>query len=209
MPVVNPGAEHVASQLGKYEPQRKNNWCIEFTLGDGNAEEILSLSLKGSPFPKQSNAKKQIKYFNETRHYAGAVDAFEALSVKFHDYVDRAVFASLYAWRKQVWNPDSGAIGLASTYKKYGRLYLYPPNVTRSVAASGSSARTWKLFGCWPVSVTADDLDMESDGENVEITCEVSIDRALPEFTGESGVNGLDILGMVGINTPGAGFLGG
>jgi len=186
MPVIDPSASFIAEQAGAFEPQRKNNWAIEFTLGNGEQEKIMSLSLKGSPFPKESNVKKSIKYFNETRHYAGAVTPFESLSVKYHDYVDRQILAALYAWRREVWDPNTGAIGLAAQYKKRGRLYFYPPNV---VNGGDSRARTWVLIGCWPVSVTTDELDMESDGDNVEITLEVSIDRALPDFGAGSSIS--------------------
>jgi hypothetical protein len=185
MPVVNPDARHIAAQAGGFEPQRKNNWVIEFTLGDGNLEQYLTLSLKGSPFPKEGNAKKSIKYFNESRHYAGSVDPFESLAIKYHDYVDRPTFSALYSWRRQVWDPATGQIGLASSYKRRGRLYFYPPNV---VDGNGL-ARTWKLFGAWPVSLTTDDLDMDDDGAPVEITCEVSIDRAIPDFGSASPIN--------------------
>jgi hypothetical protein len=179
-------AQHIAPQGGGFEPQRKNNWAIEFIIGNGQSEQVMTLSLKGSLFPKESNVKKSIKYFNETRHYAGSVTPFEALSVKYHDYVDRQILSALYEWRRMVWDPSTGAIGLASEYKKPGRLYFYPPNV---VDGGSGAARTWRLIGCWPVSVTTDDLDMESDGDNIEITLEVSIDRALPEFSAGSAIN--------------------
>jgi len=185
MPVINPSADHIAAQVGGFEPQRKCNWAIDFAIGDGNAEQILSLSLKASPFPKESNVKKSIKYFNETRHYAGSVTPFDALNVRYHDYVDRATLAALYAWRRQCWDPNSGAIGLAAQYKKRGTLYFYPPN-----AIDGTTgARTWKLIGAWPVSLFTDELDMDNDGDPVEISCEVSIDRAIPEFQGGSPLN--------------------
>lgn len=164
---------------GGNEPQRVNNWVLGFTgltsLGlDGDE---FFLSLKSFPFPEEANSKKMIRWFNESRAYAGSVEDFGSQNLVIRDYIDKNTLEKLYRWRRLVWNPENLTVGFAANYKTDGILYLCRSN---AIDLPGSYVRKMYLQGCWPVKVSGNEHDMDSDGDQQLITIEISIDRAYP-----------------------------
>jgi hypothetical protein len=166
---------------GGFEPQRTNNWIVQINGGDniGLASSDFYLSLKSFPFPVEQNPVKRIRWYNESRTYAGSLGDFADLSMQIHDYLDRNTAEIIYEWRRKIWNPANLTIGLARNYKLTGMLYLAPPNAI-SLNDIIAKARTWYLQGIWPISLDMGTFDMDGDGENVMINCSLAVDRAYP-----------------------------
>jgi hypothetical protein len=144
-------ARKLISQAGGYEPQHQDNWVIEIAGLGGNSRELISLSVQSSALPTESNDEIEVSHGNERRYYAGKA-MFETIPLVVKDWVDRGVRQVLLDWRRQVYDPAIGKIGLASEYKKTGDLIIS--------AANGEYMRRVRLFGLWPQSMEGGDLDM-------------------------------------------------
>jgi len=153
-------ADHIAAEAGTFEPQRQNNFTVEIPLG--NDKEYISLSCQAIPLPVESNDEVEIQYQNEKRYVAGQA-TFDATSFTVRDYVDVDTRGAIMRWRHQVYNPATGAIGLASNYKKTVWIVMEGPD--------GATTRVCKLTGCWPQAVNGGTLDMSaSDQVQIEVT---------------------------------------
>jgi hypothetical protein len=188
---------------GGFEPQRTNNWLVQINGGPSTAlaSADFYLSLKSFPFPIEQNPVKRIRWFNESRTYAGSLADFADLSMQIHDYLDRQTAEILYEWRRLIWNPAHLTIGLARNYKLSGVLFLAPPNAI-SLDDITSKSRTWYLQGIWPISLDMGTFDMDGDGENVMINCTLAIDRAYPgiaDGTSDPSMAGPQALDIVNI----------
>jgi hypothetical protein len=171
----------ILAAQGGFEPQRTNNWLVQIngsTLPGLSASDFY-LALKTFPFPVESNPVQRIRWYNESRTYAGSLADFGDLNMQVHDYLDRATAQILYNWRRLIWNPGNLTIGLAAGYKMTGMLYLGPPNAV-SVADIMAYSRTWYLQGIWPTNLDMGAFDMDGMGENVLISCTLAVDRAYP-----------------------------
>jgi hypothetical protein len=176
MPLETMNADHIAAENGGYEPQRANNGMLYF-YGVTGGERELPLAVQTFPLPKETTNVLEAGHLNETRKYAGKT-TFEDLTVVFRDYVDEPVARALAAWRRLVYNPATGLMGLAREYKRRGSAMLFGPN--------GQYDREYKLIGCWPSAFDPGDMDHESD-EQVLINITITIDKAIP---GEGVVGG-------------------
>jgi len=74
----------------------------------------------------------------------------------------------LLRWRKQVYDPKTGKIGLAKDYKKQLQVIMNGPN--------GEYERVAKLKGCWPTADPPADLNMESP-EKLLMEIPISVDK--------------------------------
>lgn len=187
MPLTILNAQVAGSGPGSsagFEPQRKNNWIVAFSVPGLNlATEDIFLALKSFPFPIEKTTRKTIRWFNESRHYAGSVADFGEQSLVVRDYIDRDTALLLYSWRRLVWNPLTGNVGLAKNYKGSGMLYLAPPgnsnlDLTGDDLTSDEVSRKMFLQGCFPTEFDMGDFDMDNEGDQVEIKVAISIDRA-------------------------------
>ena len=119
-------ADHIGNAAGGFEPQRTNNFEIRITPPGGNAD-ILQLSIKAFPLPKQETSVIEIPYGNELRKVAGRT-TYANLEATFHDYVDQQTLQELNEWRKLVYDPATGNVGLAWRYKVEGTLVMFAPD---------------------------------------------------------------------------------
>jgi hypothetical protein len=159
-------ADHVGSQ--GWEPQRVNNAVLHFA--DLPGDEELSLSLASFPLPKVTNGIVEIGHVNEKRKFAG-LPTFDDLSVLYKDYVPVNTSSILHAWRKLVYDPETGKIGLKWEYAKNGWAELYAPN--------GEFIRQYDLIGCWPSGFDPGDVDLAGE-DTINITLTLTIDKAIP-----------------------------
>jgi len=169
-------------EKGEYEPQRRSNFALSLFF-DG--AEPLTLAVKDVDLPPTAFVQKGIKMFNETMHYAGAVQPFTDLTVNFHDYIDKPILQKLSQWARSVWNPNTGAIGWAKDYKRSGILYMLPPGISGTVPGAvdttdATAERQWKLEGIWVKSFKPDQFDNDNDGDNTLLNVTFSVDRAYP-----------------------------
>lgn len=165
-------AFHIAQQNSAFEPQRLCHFMLEVYLGDVAGQEAIQLSLASVSHPFNATEEKVIDYINEKIYYAGKT-FYEPGTFSCWDFVDKPTYAALLRWRKQVYDHNTGKVGLSRDYKKTARLIMFGPD--------GSAERIWRLEGVWPVSVRGADFDMASaDPQRIGVT--FRYDKAIPEF---------------------------
>lgn len=167
MALTNPqSADHIAAEAGSFEPQRKNNFSVEIQLPNADKDLVL-VGLQGFSLPKQGNDVVEIQYQNEKRKVAGQVSVDEStLSLK--DFVDVDTRGAILRWRKRVYDPKTGKIGLAKNYKRTVHVVMTAPD--------GSQQRVAKLVGAWPSADPVVDLAMDG-GDAIMMECPIAIDK--------------------------------
>lgn len=176
MALTNPqSADHIAAEAGTFEPQRQNNFSVEIAL-PGADKDILVMSTQGFPLPNESNDEVEIQYQNEKRYVAGMYN-LDTTSLTLRDYVDVDTRGAVMRWRKQVYDPATGKVGLAKDYKKTAYLVLTAPD--------GTQQRLCKLKGAWPQQVTGGSLEMSS-AEQVQIEVTLRFDKVIWLLNGAS-----------------------
>ena len=162
-------ARHIANQEGDFAPQHQNQWIIEIAGLEGDDKDLIALSVLSATLPNESNEEVVLPYGNEKRYVAGQVE-YETIPLVIRDWVDRKTRRALVRWRRQVYDPATGNVGLPSAYKKNADLILY--------ATDGTLDRKVRLVGVWPQAMNAGDLNMESS-DPVQIELTLRFDRAL------------------------------
>ena len=71
-------------------------------------------------------------------------------------------------WRKKVYDPATGKVGLAKNYKRTVDIVMTAPD--------GTSERKCRLIGCWPQAVSGGQMDMSS-AEQVQIEVTLRFDK--------------------------------
>jgi len=172
---VHVWADHIAKEGGGFEPQRQHNWTL--VVGNLPGMDLVQLSLASGFLPRGGNDEVEVPFGNERVYVAGKA-IWEAGSVVCRDYVDRDVAATLWRWRTQVYNPQTGQIGLARDYKKQGEIWLFGPNSIEGSA--GYRTRVWVVRGMFPIAASwaAQGLDMASS-QQVMIDITFRFDKAL------------------------------
>lgn len=167
MSITNPqSADHIAAEAGSLEPQRQNNFAVEIPL-DNSDKDLILMGLHGFSLPQQSNEPIEVEYQNEKRKVAGQVNVEEA-NLILKDSVDTDTRGAILRWRKQVYDPQTGKIGLAADYKKELHVVLQGPD--------GSSIRVARLIGTWPSADPAVELSMEG-AEKILMECPIQVDK--------------------------------
>lgn len=182
-------ANHLAPAKGFFEPQRTYNWSLEIALDDAGDQILIMQGLESFAAPTESNDEIPLHYANEVRYVAGKA-SYTAPELTLKDFCDMGVANAVIKWRRQVYNPETGSIGLARDYKKNADLTLMSPNQ--------NSVRIWKLYGVWPIRVSyGDGLTMGTSGV-VLIKVSLRYDRAVPGSNLTQGLAGIN----AGILTP-------
>lgn len=162
--------DSLAQQEGSYEPQRAFTWVISIYGLQGS--RALELSLRTGFLPTDGSEEIEIPYMS-CRIYVAGKKTLDSGTLTFVDYVDRNISGIIAAWRKMVFDPETGAVGYASKYKKTANVTLYSPDF--------SVERVWLIKGLWPQNVVYGQIDYAtSDVVNVE--CTMRYDRAIPQF---------------------------
>ena len=162
-------ARHIANQQGDFAPQLKSSWMIEIAGLEGDAKDLIVLSLESGALPAEGNEVVELKYGNEVRKVAGQAK-FETMELVLKDFVDRGTRAAIVAWRKKVYDAEGGLVGLPSAYKKEATMIL--------LATDNTHLRKCRLIGVWPSDVKGGDLSMAESG-NVHISITLQYDRAI------------------------------
>lgn len=156
-----------------WAPQEQN--LFDLTIqGVPNFESdsnILSLSLTTCDLPKESTDTITVPYMHSEMYYAGRT-TYEAINLKFKDFVDPNIYKAILNWRKMVWDPITMRGGLPADYKKIGSLTMYNPNF--------EVRRVYKLIGAFPLDCSPTGLDQGSSSQ-VEISVTLKIDKAIPD----------------------------
>lgn len=163
---ANMDAMHLSANRS-YEVQRANNFEVVFTNLGANTQ-TLSLAVTSTSIPDDSNGVITLSYQNANVKVAG-VHSTGDISLTVKDFITADVEAIIRDWRKEVYDPDTGAIGFAEDYKKSANLYEYSPD--------GQYVRRWLLTGCWPVSASFGSYSYDSNNTR-EISMTISCDKA-------------------------------
>jgi len=167
MPLANPqSADHLAAAAGEFEPQRANNFSVEFPL-PGNDKDLIVMSLVSFAMPNENNEEVEMPFQNERRWVAGKASV-DAATLTVRDFVDKGTRKAVMAWRKKVWDKATGKIGLAKNYKLNGYVILHGPD--------GSATRIAKAIGAWPQAVTQGTGDY-STNDPIQIEVTLRIDK--------------------------------
>jgi len=166
--LTNPtSADHLAAEAGSFEPQRQNNFTFEVALGDAD-RDLIEMGLNALPLPNEANEIVELLFQNEKRKVAGQ-STVDDVTLTIVDFVDKDTRGAIMRWRKMVYDPQTGKIGLAKDYKKTAYIVLHGPDE--------SNVRVCKLKGTWPSAVNGGSLSMEgSDKVLIEVT--LTIDKA-------------------------------
>lgn len=183
MNISQHAGQTLAHQGGSYEPQRKAHFAI--VIAGLSDTEKLVLSTQSLKIPTMKLSTQAIKYFNNSVHYAGALEPFQDGTVSFRDFVDVDVIGVLAKWFQQSYNPSTGGIGWARDYKKTAEIYLLPPS-TPNAAAPGAVGlqpfgnRLYKMTGVWLSALEYPELDHTSAGDQVVVSATLTVDTAFP-----------------------------
>lgn len=179
-------ASSLLAQAGGFEPQRKSNMAL-LIPGLPNGDTLI-LALKDVEIPGMDITTQNMKFFNTTVGYAGALTKAEDLTLTYRDFLDEPVLDGLSAWFRMVYNPATGAIGRARDYKRRGTLLLLPPGMAPSEAPGVVDTaeyrhRSWVCRGLFPTSLTPDKFDHDDEGTpamiNLKLHCDLCYPRRL------------------------------
>lgn len=165
----------------EYEPQRSNNFEVQFTglnslktidksKALSNPAEIVRLACAGSGTPGFSVETLKIRRGNAEVKYAGQV-SYDDTEIKLNDYIGKDTEKVMTAWQGLVYNPKTQNVNPASMYKKDGYLVEYSPD--------HAIVRQWRLVGCW-ISKLAMGEYSSDNVEKRQITATLVYDYAIP-----------------------------
>lgn len=177
---LEPGTGLSANDINDLEPQRMNNWTLEITDLPGQQADTQSiiLGLQAFQLPTETSDLIEVYYMNERRQYAGRT-MYDGGTLSLTDWIDRGTANAIRKWRKQVYDPDTGRVGIKTQYAKQGDIYLYAPG---GEAITPTTVKQWRLLNLWPVSVSWGQLDM-SGSDKVQIEVQLVYDKAIPQIT--------------------------
>lgn len=176
-------ATALANQKGDFSPQHVNNWSITVyglpngSLGGGT--DPLSFALSRGFLPTVGVDEVTIPFGNESVYVAGRA-RYEGGTVEVRDYVDQDIQGLLADWYSKVYGGIRGRwgiVGVPSAYKRIADLLMTAPD--------GTTERSWRLEGLWPVQANFGNLDMASS-EQVQIAMSLRYDRAQYKGSGTS-----------------------
>lgn len=160
---------------------RKNNNFIvhiEDITDNGNS---LDLVIQQAFLPQVSLSVLEFRHGNDAKKLAG-VASFQGGQITILDTLSRSEFDVLMDWFYQTYDQETGAIGLASEYKKTGYITEF--------AADGRYQRRWTVNGMFISAVNLGELNA-SDGsmKEVQVTIEIDPSPMQPEYFDESDTN--------------------
>lgn len=136
---------------------RKN--VFELIISSGNmALNSTAVLCKSLNVKLPTSNSVQIPWIGGVMQVAGRfTDAFsfEAGFLVGHDY-NYDAFRTLYEWRNNVENHETGQLSLAHAYKATGNVRIY--------AVDGTLKYNIQIDGMWPTNIPNIDLSVEADG---------------------------------------------
>jgi len=149
---------------------RKNNNFIVSIEGITDATEDggnnLDLIIQQAFLPSISLNVLEFRHGNDAKKLAG-VASFTGGQLTILDTLSRKELDILMTWFYQTYNPETGALGLASEYKKKGKIIEF--------ASDGRYTRSWEVEGLFISEFNPGTLDA-SNGEAKQISVQIQID---------------------------------
>lgn len=147
------------------DARRTNNFriFIESVTTDDN---YLDLIVQKAFLPRVSLSPIELRHGNDSKKLPG-VASWQGGNVSIIDVLSQNELNTLLDWFKQTYDPDTGAIGIASEFKRKGYIAEY--------AGDGKMERKWPLEGIWISELSFGELDA-TNNTNKEITLTLQID---------------------------------
>ncbi len=128
--------------------RKTNNFVVHITdITEGNH---LDLVIQNFPIPKVELSVIEVRHGNDALKFAGQA-TWTGGELRVIDTLSRDELDALLGWYEQTYNPNTGAIGLASEYKKNGYVSEF--------ASDGRYIRSWPINGIWLSNLNPGDLD--------------------------------------------------
>ena len=163
--------------------RKTNNFIvhIEDITDDGNS---LDLVIQQAFLPQVSLNVLEFRRGNDAKRLAG-VASFQGGSITILDTLSREEYDVLADWFAGTYDPETGAIGLASEYKKKGFITEF--------AADGRYQRRWTVNGMWISEFQPGALDASgSDMKQVAVTIQIDPSPMKPSYYDENDGNWSD-----------------
>ena len=157
----------------QFQLQRKNHFEVQFNSKFIDPE--FRFMLVSFPLPKETTETSDINYFNQTVKVAGRT-SFAETTMVLRDAIEYDTEMKFLDWRKKVYDPETGIMGLASEYKCDAWVYEYTPNK--------EMLRRWKIIGCFPSGIDYGELTYDDGGEK-QLSVTLTYDYAYRKDTGE------------------------
>jgi len=145
------------------EPVRQNTFEVIIE----KIEDLCPLNVVSFPMANWSVAPVEKHHMNVRTKFAGKPN-YDTFDLIVHDTIDPDAATRVYEWYTQVFDPDTGAMGLTSDYKCGGTVTQFD--------VTGAEVRTWTLYGVWPTTVNFGEGNYEVEGDPVQITLTLSVD---------------------------------
>jgi len=161
----------------QFEIMRQCNFHVDIEGLD------IVLAAQSVNLPRYELEAVELFHYNDRVKVASKPNASD-MSIQLVDYVAPNVVQQIWEWFKQVYNPNTSAMGLAGDYKRQGKVFEYAPDQTL--------VRTWTCHGIWPKNApTPENARVYADGhEFVRIGLNLSVDRATLDASGSTGLFG-------------------
>lgn len=157
--------------LAEYQLQRKNHFEVQFSSNSG-IDENLKFMVVSFPLPKETTESSDINYFNTTIKVAGKT-TFDNTTMVLRDAISYDTEQKFLAWRKKVYDPKEGTMGIAEDYK-------HDAVVTEWTPDKSTKSRSWRLVGCWPSGIDYGELTYDDGGEK-QVSVTICYDYAFRE----------------------------
>lgn len=152
--------------------RRPNNFKVTIN-GIGAEDTSLELIIQRAFLPKVSLNVIDLRHGNEAIKLAGTA-TWEGGQITILDVLSKKELAVLLDWFKQTYDTETGAIGIASEYKKTGTIHEY--------ASDGKYERRWPINNMWISSLDLGTLDATSDApKEVSFTIQIDPSPLRPE----------------------------
>lgn len=158
----------VGSQLAeKFDVLRGNHFTLTIPSTPGiftPTGDLIVLSTTKATLPEYDTEEVVLNYGNTQIKLAGKTTLGE-FTATFRNFLSESLIDNLLAWKQKVFDPTTGIMGIASSYKIDGaNLVEYKPDLATIV-------RTWKIDGLWISKLVLGEFDYEkSDERLVEVT---------------------------------------
>lgn len=156
------GTRGLTGLLG--DVRRTNNFIL--TIAGINPDQNLDLVIRRAFLPRVSLNPLDIRRGNDSIKLAG-VASWQGGQITILDTLSRKELDAVLEWFNQTYDTETGAIGLASEYKKDGTITEY--------ASNGRMVRQWTVNNMWISELNLGELSM-ADGTEKEIQLTIQID---------------------------------
>ena len=149
---------------------RKNIFDLLVT-GSGNDFNSINLLCRTITITLPTSNSVQVPWIGGIMQVAGRLSNAFTFNAQFyvgHD-MNYDALRSLYAWRNLVWNHDTGALQLASNYKRTGNITVY--DLTGTIVQYQIECN-----GMWPTNIQDINMDVADDGV-LEVSAQFAADK--------------------------------